>query len=243
MGWPLLLELVRSTKSTLSSVKRLTELSRERFSDKRFGEVFYRMVTKDLEKTESLMNSLLDYMRVTTPIEKAGTVHALIEEALKKYQAHLSEKKIEVTKEFDKDLPEPIVPDEQLRYILSSLLQYVVTVAPPNGYLRFSTRSSVCPAETEEAKIALTPDGRAIEILISLAWTKRQKDEPQAGLESIISKKEERLNLQFRLFEEVVKRNWGTLKCEMDEEKTEVSISLKFPIERRRIVYYQASGG
>jgi len=66
---------MRSTKSTLDALKRLTKLSQERFSDKRFGEVFYRLMTKEMEKTEDWVDRLLEYVRVTTPVEKTGTVH------------------------------------------------------------------------------------------------------------------------------------------------------------------------
>jgi hypothetical protein len=38
----------------------------------------------------------------------------------------------------------------------------------------------------------------------------------------------------------VVQRNRGTMRIEMDEKKAKTIISLRFPVERRKVVYYQA---
>jgi hypothetical protein len=239
--WPLLVEFVCSTRSAFNSVKKIIELSRDQFTDKRFGEVFYRMVTKEMEKTDYLMDSLLNYIRVSTPIQKAGTVQILAEEALKKFQARLDEKKVRVTKEFERDLPETIVPDEQLRYIFGSLLQYVVTVVLPGGSLRFSTKSSVRPAISADGRVASAKEGRTIEILFCLTGIMR-KDEPRARLETMITQEGVMLDFQLRLLKEVVSRNQGILRFEVDEERRETLILLHFPVERRKIVYYQENG-
>jgi hypothetical protein len=39
---------------------------------------------------------------------------------------------------------------------------------------------------------------------------------------------------------EVVLQNYGMMKVESDEKKTKTLISVRFPVERRKIVYYQA---
>ena len=235
--WTLLVEFVRSTKSTLDALKRLTKLSQKRFSDKRFGEVFCRMMTKEMEKTENLADSLLEYVRVITPAEKAGTIHTLLEETLKGCQTRLDEKKTEVTREFEWNLPETIVPDEHMRYMLRSLLGYAVNVMPSYGFLRFSTRSSVSGATKEQ--MGFTVVGRAIEITTAFSAVMKRKEEPPAGLEMISNNEREILKFQIWLLENVVKRNQGNLTFAVDKEKDEITIFVKFPIERRRVVCYQ----
>ena len=120
---PFFIELVQRIKNNLDSIKNYTQISRGKFSDREFGEYYYRAVTEDIEKLEMVLNSLIDYMRLHTPIRKMNTVHTIIEAVLKKYQVKLEEKGIKLLRRFEKDLPETVVPDEQLRYVLSSVLQ------------------------------------------------------------------------------------------------------------------------
>ena len=45
-------------------------------------------------------------------------------------------------KKFDMDLPETIVPDEQLRFILDSLLQYTIALMPSDG--EYGISNQIC---------------------------------------------------------------------------------------------------
>jgi hypothetical protein len=195
------------------------------------------MMTKEMEKTEDWANSLFEYVRVITPSEKTGTVHTLLEETLKEFQTRLDEKKIEVTREFERNLPETIVPDEHMRYILRSFLRYAINVMPPHGFLRFRTRSSVSGAAKE--KMGFPVVGRAIEITTAFSAVMKRKEEPPAGLEMISNNNKEILKFQIWSLENVVRRNQGNLTFAVDKEKEEITIFMKFPIERRRVVCYQ----
>jgi hypothetical protein len=199
------------------------------------------MVTKETEKTEGWVNTILEYARISTPTQKTGTLHTIIEGTLKEYDVRLSERKIEVVKDFERNLPETIVPDEELKYMVRSILQYLLAVVPPEGYLRFSTRSLARPSPEERRGIV--QEGRVVEILVIFTGAKKRNEKRPLGLEIKIDKKEEMLSLQFWLLEGVVKRNRGTLISEVDEQKTEVLISLTFPVERRRIAFYEPGSG
>jgi hypothetical protein len=85
----MVIELFRHTKNILDSIKNLTQLSRAKFSDKEFGEFFYRSVTKDTGKVNLLLEGFLQYLLVNTSLKKKDTIHRLIEEVLKKYQVQL----------------------------------------------------------------------------------------------------------------------------------------------------------
>jgi len=69
------------------------------------------------------LNGLLNYFEVTFPTQKTGTVNILIEEVLRKNQVRLKEKEVRIFKKLEKDLPEIVVPEKPLRYILNSILQ------------------------------------------------------------------------------------------------------------------------
>jgi signal transduction histidine kinase len=193
-------------------------------------------VNEDIEKMNMVLNSLLDYIKIHTPIRKTNTVHNIMEEVLKKNQAKLEEKGIKVLKKLEKGLPETAVPDEQLKYILSSLLQYAMTLTPPDWNLGLSTRSFILDKEAAEVEGLFKRDGRYIEI--SVVFPGRQRPS-EPGLEMAAAQKEEALDLILRFVKEVVLHNHGMMKIEADERKTKTLISLRFPVERRKIVYYQ----
>jgi len=233
---PFFIELIQRIKNNLGSIKNYTQISRGKFSDREFGEYYYRAVTEDIEKMEMVLDSLIDYMRLRTPIRKMNTVHTIIEAVLKKYQVKLEEKGIKLLRRFEKDLPEAAVPDEQLRYVLSSVLQYAIIVTPPNWNIALSTKSVSLEKETGEAEGLFKRDGKQIEISVVFA-VRRRPDEPP-GTTPI--QKEEAPDILLRFVKEVVLRNHGTMKIGADEKRTKSLISLRFPVERRKVVSYQS---
>jgi hypothetical protein len=227
----LLIELISHTKNTLDSVKKFIQLSRGKFSDEKFGEFLYGMITKDIEKNDLALNSVLDYIKATTPIRKKGTVNTLMAEVLKKHQARLEEKKTKIFRSFEKDLPETIVPDEQLRFILNSVVQYAVTSIPTDGSMEFLSKLFALQKETGEDHPFYKKNGKYIEVLVAFTCSKEPKEQPPSQEEVVP-------DLLWRLIGDIVERNQGMIKLEFDETKTKRFISLKFPIERRNVVRY-----
>jgi signal transduction histidine kinase len=231
------IDLIQRIKNNLASIKNYTQISRGKFSDVEFGEYYYRTVTADIEKMDMVLNSLLDYIKVHTPIRKVNTVHNIVEEALRKHQAKLEEKGIKVIKKLEKDLPETIVPDEQLRYIIGSVLQYAIALTPSNWNLGLSTRSITLEKEAGEVQSLFKKDGKYIEISVVFPGYQRPSE---PVLEMATLQKEEASDLILRFVKEVVLRNQGIMKVGADEKRTKTFIFLRFPVERRKVVYYQA---
>ena len=230
-------ELIQRIKNTLDSIRNYTQVSRGKFSDKEFGEYFYRAVTEDIEKIDMVLNGLINYIKLNTPIRKTDTVHHLIEEVLKKHQSKLGERGIKLFKRFEKDLPETIVPDEQLRYILNSIFQYALANISPNLSMGLSTRSFVIEKEVDEDPALIKKDGRYIEISVVFMGYKKPTEQ---GVRGPTLQKEEPLDLILRFVKEVVQRNRGMMRIEADEKKAKTFIALRFPVERRKVVYYQS---
>jgi hypothetical protein len=227
----LIIELISQTKNTLDSIKKIIELSRGKFSDEKFGEVFYRMITKDIEKNDLVLNSVLDYVRATTPVRKKGTVNTLMAEVLRKHQVWLEEKRAKIFRNFERDLPEAIIPDEQLRFILESVFQYAMALMPVDGSLESLTKSSALQKEMREDQAFFKKNGNFIEVLVAFTYSKEPK-------EQATSQKEVVPDLVLRLVDDIIERNQGMIKFELDETKGKRVISLKFPVERRRLVHY-----
>ncbi len=238
-----LMELVHRVKNPLVSIKTFTQLLRDKFSDEEFREHFYKVVTEDIEKIDAVMNGLVRYIRINTPIEKKDTIHFILEDVFKKHESQLENKRIKVFKKFEKDLPETIVHDEQLRYILSALLQYALPSISPDGSIGVLTKSFDVETETADRQTLYQRSGRYIEILIVFSGYKKPFEQFETVLGIPGSQKEEAVELELRLIKEIIQKNRGTMKFEVNEKKPRTLISLRLPIERRRLIYYQPANG
>jgi len=234
---PFFIELIQRIKNNLGSIKNYTQISRGKFSDREFGEYYYRALTEDIEKMEIVLNGLMDYMKLHTPIRKMNTVHSIVEEILKKHRVKLEEKGIKLLKKFERDLPETVVPDEQLRYVLSSVLQYAMVVTPPNWNISISTKSLLLEKGTGETGDPVQRSGKYIEISVTFA-VRHGQGGPASGTATV--QREEVPNILLRFAKQVVLRNHGTMKMAANEKRTKNLISLRFPVERRKVVSYPA---
>ena len=234
-----LIELVHRIKNPLVSIKTFTQLLRDKFDDGEFREHFYRIVTEDIEKIDYVLNGLLTYIKINTPIEKKDTVHVILEDVLKRHELELEDKKIRIFRKFEKDLPETIVHDEQLRYIFNALLQYSIPSIPPSGTIGILTKSFDLQTEPANAKTYLQKNGGYVEILIVFTGYKKPIEQFETVLGISAGQKEEAVELELRLIKEIIQRNQGMMKFEVNEKKPRTIISLRFPIERRKLIYYQ----
>ncbi len=194
------------------------------------------MIAQDIHKTDLLVNGLLNYFQVTSPIKKTNTVNLLIEEVLKKHQVQLEEKGVKLIKKLEKDLPEIIVPDKQLRFILNSILQYAVTSMPSHETLGFLTQSFVL--QEPHPKQTLLRKSEPY-VKTTLFFTGLEKPvEPfgrGTGIEGM--PKEDSLDLILKLVKDLVHRNRGVMTLQGDEKEARQSISLEFPVERRTVLH------
>jgi nitrogen-specific signal transduction histidine kinase len=233
-----LVEFVQYLKNSLGSIKTFSHLSIDKLEDVEFRKYFYKVLTEDVKKIDSVLNGLLNYININTPIKKANTIHFFLEGILEEYERQLAERKIRVFKKFEKDLPETALHDEQLKYILSSVFQYAIFSTPIGGSIGFLTKSFNVQKGAEDRKVLVHKDGKYVEILI--VFTGYQKGIEQFTSPSAILpvQKEEALNLLLMLVRELVQKNRGVLKFKGNEKKPRTIISLTFPAERRKLVYY-----
>jgi hypothetical protein len=169
-------------------------------------------------------------------------VNTLIEGVLKKNEAHLKEKGVKLFKKLEEDLPEIIVPDEHLKYILNSVLQYVIASMPAYGDIELLTKFSIFKKGGGEEQACFEEYGGYIEIVIVFAGAREsmRDSETVLGPTPTIHQKDGALELMLRLVKEMVLKNRGIMKFEGDEKKARAMISLIFPIERRKVACYES---
>ena len=227
------IELIQRIKGTLGSIKTFTNLSKDKMVNAEYKDYFQRIITEDVDEMESVLNSLIQYIKINTPVVKANTVHTVLDEALKKNESHIEGKKIRIIKKFEKELPETIVHEEQLRYIFHSLIEYAVSLTIPNGSVGMLTKSLIVPKGGESDR-----EGRYVEIVIIFSGCRKSADKIETVLGTPPVAKENGTDLTLMLVKEIVRKNHGEMKLEMDEKKPKTVISMVFPIERRKVVSY-----
>jgi hypothetical protein len=97
------------------------------------------------------------------------------------------------------------------------------------------------PKQGGDDKSAPQKEGRHIEILIVFTGYKKPLEQLEAVLGFPTIKQEEPIELELRLIKEIIEKNKGMIKFEINEKKPRTLISLKFPIERRKVIYYPST--
>jgi hypothetical protein len=174
---------------------------------------------------------------------KSNTVNLLIEEVINRHVSQFEEKKVKIIKkQFEKDLPETILPDEQLRYILNSVIECVFLSIPLNGSIGFLTRSFDIEGLTSEEKKQLQKDGHYLEILV-VSTSHEKLDEQTEVVPGIPThpQQEEATELILKLAKEIIRKNRGMMRQRVYEDKKITFISLILPVERRNVIRYPSS--
>jgi hypothetical protein len=235
-------ELLCRIKASLSAMQAFAYLSKENFKDQELGEHFCKIVNEDIERTILLINCFDDYLTFSTPTIKRNTVNTIVEEVIKRHEREFEERKIKIIKkQLDKDLPEAILTDEQLRFLLNSVIECLLVSIGPDGSIGFLTKIFDTEALHGEEKSQLQKDSKYLEIL---AVSARDAD-GKPGKENEVSpgisthpQQEEAIQLILKLVKEIVTKNRGVLRYRMYDDKPMTFISLILPIERRNVVHY-----
>ena len=234
-----LVELIDSIKNTLISIKNVSQLSTEKFNDLEFRKYSQRSITEDIKNIDSVLNSLLNYININTPIIKSNTISLILEEVLEANEKQIQGKNIKIFKKCEKDLPETFIHDGQVRFILNSILQFAILSTPPEGTIGFLIKSFDFLNGTPGKKISPERNGGYIEAAIGFiggkAPTEQSKDIPASSA----IQKEETTKLILQLVKEILQKNHGSMTYEVDPKKPRTLITLRFPIERRKVVYYE----
>ncbi len=236
-------ELFNRMKASLAAMQAYAFILRDNSKDKELGEHFYKIVNADIEKTFSLLNCFNDYVNFSTPMIKSNTVNLLIEEVIKKHASQFEEKKVKIIKrQFEKDLPETILPDEQLKYILNSIMECILLSIPLQGSIGFLTRLFDTEALTTEEKSQLQKDGKYLEVLIVSTSCERVGEQMEI-LPGIPPhpQQEDATELILKLAKEIIKKNRGMMRQKVHEGKKMTFTSLILPVERRNLVRYPSS--
>jgi len=231
---PYLAELIHFIKNNLASVKSTAFLA----LDKPDSLEFKKCIAEDIGKIESVLNTLLNYININTPIVKSNTFHTIFEEIFAANEKQVRNKRVRIIKKYEKNLPETYVHDEQLRFILNSILQHAILSAPTDGTIEVLIKSF--DFQSARDKMASLKRGEGfVEFIVAFPGVSKASKFPDGLTQRRGPEKESTNHLVLLLAKDILQRNRGTMTIEVDEGKPRTLITLRFPIERRKVIHYE----
>lgn len=235
---PFLTEMIPCIKNQLGAIRNLVHLPAGQSADGESRKRLERGVGEKIRQIDSVLNSLLNYININTPVIKANTLRLILEEVLEANTNQLREKNIKVFKRSERDLPETFIHDEQLKFILNAVLQYAILSSPMDGTIGFLFRTSDPEYRESDKRASIEENGAYIEAVVGFTGNSMPTQPRETTPPPNPVQKEKVIDLILSLVEEILERNRGVMKWEVDE-KGQALIILRFPIERRKVVYYE----
>ena len=237
-----LTEMVDFIKGTLSSISHVNFLLVHRFDDPEFRKSAQKTIAQDIKKIDSMLNALLNFININTPILKKNTIHLIIDDILEANEKQLREKDLQIARKFEEDLPETYIHDEQVKFIINSLVQYLVFTVPRGGTIGFLTRSKMLLKGTGDEKVVTlntSKERQYVEVLIVSSVKKEPLENLEDPSEILSSKDQQTTVLLIKLIKELVKKHQGVIEFEVSENDKRTLIVLRLPVERRQVILYE----
>jgi hypothetical protein len=234
-----LIEMIHFIKKTLSAIYNINLLSIEKYDDPEFRKYARRNVAQDIKKIDSILNALLNYISINTPILKKNTIHLFIDDILEMSEKQIQERKIKIVKKFEQDLPDTYIHDEQVKFLLHSILQYLLLTVSSEGTIGFITRSKTLQKGTSEEKVITLKERLYVEILMISTIHNEPFEQLQDISEIFDAKNDQSTDLLLRLIKELIQKYPGIIEFEVSKNKARTLISLRLPVERRQVILYE----
>jgi len=231
-----LIELVHSIKTALVSIYHDTVMAMDKYDDAEIRKRSHTQVKEEIKNIDSVLNSLLNFINVTTPIAKTNTLYVILEEILDANDKLLQQKNIRIYKKCEKDLPDTFMHPEQVRFILHSALQYAIFLTPPNEVIGLFMKLD--DNGTGVGKTLPEDKRRYVEVVLGFNGNGRPVDPSENLLGAPRDQTKGMADLILRLAKDILERNHGMM-TETRNGTSETFIGLRFPIERRKVVYYE----
>jgi nitrogen-specific signal transduction histidine kinase len=208
----------------------------DKYDDVEIRKSSHTQVKEEIKKIDSLLNNLLNFINVNTPIAKPNTLHVILEEILGADEKQFRQKDIKINKTYEKDLPDTYIQPEQVRFILHGVLQYAILSTPPGETIGFLMKSSDNGTRAEKT---LPKDKRGyVEVIIGFNGNGKPVDPLENFSEVPSDQSKGMADLILKLAKDILERNRGMM-IETHREKSKTLIALRFPIEKRKVVHYR----
>jgi hypothetical protein len=232
-----LVEMAHSIKKALASVYHATVLTMDKYDDAEIRKRSRSQVKEEIKKIDSVLNDLLNFINVNTPIIKTSTLYVILEEILEASDKQLRQKNINIYKKCGNNLPDTFIDPEQVRFVLHSALQYAILLTPPGEVIGFLTKSSDPNNGAGAEKPSPENNRRYVELMIGFDEDGKPGNKSENLSETPGDQNKGMADLILRLAKDILERNHGMM---IETRKgPETILTLRFPVERRKVVCYE----
>jgi hypothetical protein len=235
-----LIEMAKDIKKALEAMVRSSLHGLEKANEAEGKRDSRMSVMKNYKKIDLILNIFQNYIRMSQPVAKKDTIHTILDELLAGYQKELEDKSILVSKDYHAQLLEITIHEEQLRFILGSILQYAILTTPMNGSLRVGTRPVLLQKSPEEEKI-VPLKGRYSEVSVLCSFLEKPALDPGKKPGAPNPSQEEGFRSLLLVSRELVQKHQGNFEFKVDDVEMRRSIIMRFPAERRQSFYYKSA--
>ncbi len=163
--------IAHEVRNPLTSIRTFAELLPEHAGDEEFLERFSEYVGAGVRRIEAVISRLQELSVVPQPDRQPVDVAAMLEELLDARRDRIRQHSLLVLRELDRDRPEVLADEAQLRDALASLLDRALELVPDRGDLYLASRH-------HERGLREAP---SVRILLRFATSRDRAPRPEGG--------------------------------------------------------------
>ena len=156
--------LAHEIKNPMTAIGTFIQLLPNKFDDREFREIFYKIASEETARVNMLITELLDLVKARESFFEAGDLHALIDKMtlLVSPQSHL--KRIRIIRRLDSNIKQVWMDTEKIKQAILNLLLNAVDFSPEGGQIELKTGFCSQNKEPRHIYIRIKDDGPGIPV-------------------------------------------------------------------------------
>lgn len=151
-------------RNPLVSIRTFTQLFLERSQDEEFRKDFYRIMGKDLDRLNALIDKLEKYTEPLSLNLQSEDLNSIMDEVLASFNDTLTPRNITVNRSFSPELPRRVVDRKELAEAFSHIINNSIEAMPRGGTIAISTEvkkegGEGVIIEISDTGIGMSPEG------------------------------------------------------------------------------------
>ncbi|MFC1495898.1 ATP-binding protein [Candidatus Margulisiibacteriota bacterium] len=150
--------MAHEIKNPLASIKGMTQIleSAIKDNDKESLEDFKKVVPKELDRINKLVQNLLTYSKPPTPQKAPLNINEVLEHVLKLFESEMMKKGIKLEKKLG-EVPNRDLDQQQIKQVMTNFILNAIQAMPKGGKLEVKTSKAA-----EKVKIDILDNGLGI---------------------------------------------------------------------------------
>lgn len=215
----LVLELAHEIKNPLVAIKTFANLLPENYNDPDFRENFYKIVSQDVERIDSLVENILEYQKVMSVKGGIEPLSVILNRIIKSFSKEFEKRKIFVYKDMDNNLSEICMENNKIECAVKNIILKLIKEVEEEGEIKFFAKT--------EHNNDLCPGNIFNDAVNFQIKAKSKKSEDNKISQKIKNKNLEMKGIEMFLAEQLIKYNLGRMTINnYNNSGIEVSILL-----------------